>query len=87
MFNQHPFILLPVSHSLACRIHPTKHLQERMSETQRGFSPEEVENAVFRGSKIRLENGKYIGTYGICEVKVAERPCKLYVTTVHLRNR
>ncbi len=65
---------------MACEIVPTSHAFEQLEA--RGFSPEELRNAVLMGSKERKSHTEYIGTYGVCKVKVVEAPCTLYVITV-----
>ncbi len=67
-----------------CKIEPSQHLIDRMSDQQRGYSPQEVEDAVYRGSKRYLERNKYIGRFGICEVVVYELECRLRVTTTQM---
>jgi hypothetical protein len=65
---------------LTCEIVPTSHAFERLEA--RGFSPDELRKAVLMGAKERKSISEYIGTYGVCKVKVVEAPCTLYVITV-----
>jgi hypothetical protein len=65
---------------VTCEIVPRVHAFEQLEA--RGFSPEEVRRAVLAGSKERKSENEYLGTYGVCKVKVVEAPCTLYVITV-----
>ncbi len=65
-----------------CVIMPQDELVRRMDETGRGFSTEEVENAVYRGQKHFIRPNKYRGEFGNCRVIVIIRRCHLEVYTV-----
>jgi len=65
---------------MTCEIVPKIHAFEQLEA--RGFSPEELRKAVIMGSKDRKGPNEYLGTYGVCKVKVIEAPCTLYVITV-----
>jgi hypothetical protein len=69
---------------VTCEIVPTLHAFEQLEE--RGISPEEVKLAVLKGSKERKGQNQYLGTYGICTVKVIETACTLYVITPMIRS-
>ncbi len=73
---------MPEAAKKRCRLKPTRHLLLRMEQTERGFTTDEVNHAVFHGSKERILSRKYKGRWGHCEVVVYERPCTLVVTTV-----
>ncbi len=68
---------------MTCEIVPRLHVFEQLEE--RGISSEEMKKAVLMGSKDRKSENEYIGTYGICSVKVVEAPCTLYVITPMIR--
>ena len=63
-------------------LQPSRHLFERMRESSRGFSQEEVHRAVYAGSKHYVRPDKYRGRYGRCVVIVYIRRCHLSVSTV-----
>ncbi len=67
-----------------CEVVPSVHAFERMEE--RGLSYEEMLAAVLKGSKERKEDDEYLGTHGVCKVKVIERPCMLIVATVMIES-
>lgn len=73
---------MPEAGKKACKLKPTRHLLLRMNQTQRGFTTNEVNHAVFHGSKEYIRPRKYKGRWGHCEVVVYERPCTRLVTTV-----
>jgi len=66
----------------------TEHFKERISETHRGFSPDEVESAVYKGSRTRLNLDKFIARCGHCEVVVYDRrKCRYRLITAQFATK
>lgn len=66
----------------SCKLRPTGHLIDRMKDTERGWSKEEVINAAKLGSKETKSKTKYIGEYGRCKVVVIKKKCNTIVTVL-----
>jgi len=70
------------THVGGCKIRPSPHLLQRMSDDERGFSPKEVYAAIAKGQKRTVAPNKYIGKSGHCQVVVYKGKCNLRVATV-----